>query len=74
MQLIFGSPDVGSLAVVSDPTLKSVVKDAVDEEDWGRNVVIFGISEDGGQSVDKKIRLVFSNIDKKPRCEAVRLG
>ena len=55
-------------------TLKSVVKDVVDEEDRGRNVVMFGISEDGGQSLDEKINLVLADIDEKPRFEAVRLG
>ena len=43
--------------------MKSVVKVVVDEEDRGRNVVIFGISEDGGQSLDEKISLVFADIE-----------
>ena len=40
-----------------------MVKVVVDEEDRGRNVVIFGISEDGGQSLDEKISLVFADIE-----------
>ena len=69
-----GAPDVGSPSVMNKDTLKSVVKDVVDEEDRGRNVVMFGVSEDGGQSLDEKINLVFADIDEKPRFEAVRLG
>ena len=37
-------------------------------------MVMFGVSEDGGQSLDEKINLVFADIDEKPRFEAVRLG
>ena len=69
-----GAPDVGSPPVMNKDTLKSVVKDVVDEEDRGRNVVMFGISEDGGQSLDGKINLFLADIDEKPRFEAVRLG
>ena len=69
-----GAPDVGSPPVMNKDTLKSVVKDVVDEEDRGRNVVMFGISEDGGQSLDDKINLVLADIDEKPRFKAVRLG
>ena len=69
-----GAPDVRSPPVMTKDTLKSVVKDVVEEEDRGRNVVMFGISEDESQSLDEKINLVFADIDEKPRFEAVRLG
>ena len=51
-----------------------MVKDVVDQEDRGRNVVMFGVSEDGGQSLDEKINLVFADIDEKHRFETIRLG
>ena len=51
-----------------------MVKDVVDKEDRGRHLVMFGISKDGGQSLDEKINLVLADIDEKPRFEAVRLG
>ena len=41
-----------------------MVKDVVDQQDRGRNVVMFGISKEGGQSLDEKISLVFADIDK----------
>ena len=49
------SPSVVHLILdLHKETLKSMVRDVDDEEDKGRNVMMFGVNEDGDQSLDEK--------------------
>ena len=60
--------------IISKETLKSVVKDVVNEEDRSRNIVVFGLSEEEGEELNDRVGEVFQSIGQKPRIEAVRVG
>ena len=54
--------------------LKSVVKDAVTEEDLGKNVVIFGLEEDADEQICEKVGQVLLELGERPKIEANRMG
>ena len=61
-------------AALSTATLKKAVKEAVDETDRSRNLMVFGLSEDDGEQLVKKVDEVFQQLGERPRIEATRVG
>ena len=63
-----------SVPVLSEQTLKKVVKEAVSDDDRSRNVIVFGLTEEKSEVLDSKITDLFNDIEEKPSFEAVRIG
>ena len=59
---------------LSKEKLKSAVQEAVREDDRAKNVVVFGLSEEKSEDLDRKIVELFSEIEEKPSFEAARIG
>ena len=59
---------------VSKEELKTAVKTVVQEEDRGRNVMIFNLPEQEGEEINTVVAGVFKAIGEKPRVEACRIG
>ena len=60
--------------VVTPEHLKLAVKNAMKEEDRSRNVIVFGLREEEGEQVDKKVSELFADLGEKPRIQASRIG
>jgi hypothetical protein len=63
-----------SAPAISTATFRKVVKDAIEDEDRSKNLVVFGLSEEDGEQLDEKLSDVFMDLGEKPRVEAVRIG
>ena len=61
-------------AVINPATFKKVVQDAIKEEDRNKNLMVFGLAEEDGEKLDKKISDVFMELGEKPRVAAIRVG
>ena len=61
-------------SVVTPDTLKLAVKSAMKEEDRSRNVIVFGLSEEEGEQVEKKVSKLFADLGEKPSIQATRIG
>ena len=59
---------------LSKEKLKTAVQEAVREDDRAKNVVVFGLSEEKSEDLDRKIVELFSEIEEKPSFEAARIG
>ena len=59
---------------VKPETLKSVVRDIVEEEDRSRSLMVFGLAEKSDAQLCDQVSQVFEEIGEKPRIEASRLG
>ena len=59
---------------ISSETLKSAVKSAVQEEDRGKNLMMFGVPEEGKENLSEKVQEVFSELGLKPVTEVCRVG
>ena len=68
------STDQGQGPVVTPEHLKLAVKNAMKEEDRSRNVIVFGLREDEGEQVEKKVSELFADLGEKPRIQASRIG
>ncbi len=62
--------------LLSQQSLKSVVKHVVEEEDRNRNLMLFGLCEDKheGEQLNRKVSAVFEELGEKPKFDAIRLG
>ena len=65
-----------SSAVMNQDDLKRVVQHVVEEEDRGRNLMVFGLPEDDSseENLNAKVVEVFEAVGEKPKIEASRLG
>ena len=54
--------------------MKKVVKDAIVNEDRGKNLMVFGLSEECEEELNKKVSDILSELNEKPRLEACRVG
>ena len=61
-------------AALTTAALKKAMKEAVDENDRSRNLMVFGLSEDEGEQLVKKVDEVFQQLGERPRIEATRVG
>ena len=59
---------------VTPETLKQVVKTVVQEEDRGKNVMLFGLSEENSEDISFKVGEVMEEIGLKPAMELSRVG
>ena len=59
---------------VTAEELKKAVQTVVQEEDRGRNVMIFNLPEQEGEEINTVVAGVFEAIGEKPRVEACRIG
>ncbi len=50
------------------------MKDAIEDEDRSKNIMVFGLAEDDGEQLDDKVSNVFMSLGEKPRSAAVRVG
>ena len=55
-------------------SLKNVVKDAIEEEDRSKNLIIFGLAEENLEDLNGKIENIFAEFEEKPTFEASRIG
>ena len=67
---------LGSSPILNETTLKTVIKNVVEEEDRSRNLMVFGLAEENGddEQLNSKVSAVFEQLGVKPRVEASRLG
>ena len=63
-----------SKSVVTQESLKKVVKCAIEEDDRSKNLIIFGLAEDDGEQLDNKVHEVFSELAEKPKVASCRIG
>ena len=55
--------------------VKKAVKSAVAEDDRSRNVMMFGVTEEGGEILESKVLDILEQVDEKPRvAECRRMG
>ena len=59
---------------VTPETIKEVVKTVVQEEDRGRNVMVFGLPEENCEDISSKMGKVMEEIGLKPTMELSRVG
>ena len=69
-----GAVSPGTSAVISQETLKKVVKEVAVEEELSRNVMVFGLPEEDSEQLERSVSEVFQQLGEKPSFEAVRLG
>ena len=55
-------------------SLKNVVKDAIDEEDRSKNLIVFGLAEENLEDLNGKVGNLFAEFEEKPSFEATRIG
>lgn len=60
--------------VIDKHELKKVVQNVVQEEDRGRNLMIFGLPDEPNEDLDGAVNQLFTAIGEKPRVDACRLG
>ena len=51
-----------------------MIKRVVEEEDRGRNIMLFGLSEENNEVLQEKVNAVMEIIGEKPKIEACRVG
>ena len=61
-------------SLLDQNTLKTVVKNVVEEEDRSKNFLIFGLPEDPKEQISSKVNEVLEELGEKPKVEAVRIG
>ena len=60
--------------VVTEKSLKSVVRSAIEDEDRSKNLIIFGLTEQDGEKLDSKVIDMLSDLNEKPRVSTSRIG
>ena len=65
---------ISNAPVFSTNSLKQVVKSAIEEEDRGKNVMVFGLAEEEGEQLEDKISGLLQELGEKPRVAACRVG
>ena len=70
------SGNISSTAPVFTPdTLKKAVRTAMVEEDRGKNLLVFGLTEEEEENIEEAVSNIFLELGEKPRVQAVnRLG
>ena len=62
-------------AALSQKKITAAVKNVADREDRSRNVIIYGVKEENGEDVEKRIEEILSEIDEKPKLkDSCRIG
>ena len=62
-------------AVVTHEKLTKAIKTVAEEEDRGKNLMVFGLKEDKGENLADKVHELFSSVGEKPCIEdSVRVG
>ena len=51
---------------VTEKSLKSVVRSAIEDEDRSKNLIIFGLTEQDGEKLDSKVINMLSDLNEKP--------
>ena len=70
-----GTVQSQSVTPLTSATLKSVVKEVVEEEDRSRNTMVFGLVEETDELLGAKVSDVFQTVGEKPRpVEVCRVG
>ena len=61
--------------VCTQESLKNAVKTAIEEEDRGKNLMVFGLGEEDEENLEEKIGELCTDLGEKPRITAVnRVG
>ena len=55
-------------------TVKKAVKSAIQEDDWSKNLIIFGLVETEKEQTDSKVVELLGELGEKPRLTASRIG
>ena len=55
-----------SETVATEKSLKSVVRSAFEDEDRSKNLIIFGLTEQDGEKLDRKVIGMLSDLNEKP--------
>jgi hypothetical protein len=56
--------------VITPKNLKAVVREAVERDDRGSNLMIYGLKEEEGEELKKKVSAVLGQLDEKPHMSA----
>ena len=65
----------GTGTIQLQDSLKNVVKNAIEEDDRSRNLIVFGLDEsEDHERIDSKISALLLEIGEKPRVSASRIG
>ena len=65
---------VSASTAVNEGNLKNAVRDAIEEEDRTRNLVIYGLDEEAGELLSDKVSQIFEELHEKPHIETCRIG
>ena len=65
---------ISSETVVTEKSLKSVVRSAIEAEDRSKNLIIFGLTEQDEEKLDSKVINMLSELNEKPRVSTSRIG
>ena len=57
-----------------EDNLKSVVRNAIEDEDRSRNLMIHGMKEESGEQLSEKVLCLLEKLGEKPRVETCRIG
>ena len=68
------SGSIENSAAISTESIKSVAKQIALEEELGRNIMVFGLSEEVNEEINTKVAEVLESLGEKPRVEACRIG
>ncbi len=65
-----------SVTTITQQQIKNAVKSAVKEDDRSKNMMLFGITEETGENLEKIVQEVCEKLDEKPvfTSECVRVG
>ena len=57
-----------------EDNLKTVVRNAIEDEDRSRNLIIHGMKEESGEQLSEKVSCLLEKLGEKPRVEVCRIG
>ena len=64
----------GAGTIQFQDSLKKVVKNAIEEDDRSKNLIVFGLDESEDERIDSKVSALLLEIGEKPRVSASRIG
>ncbi len=67
-------PSISTAGSISPGAFKKEVKEAIEDEDRSKSIMVFGLAEEAGEQLDSKVSGIFLELEEKPRSTAVRVG
>ena len=63
-----------SVSAFSEEKLKKAVQEAVTDDDRSKKMIVFGMTEENSEDLDRQFSALFGEIEEKPTFEATRVG